>query len=124
VVPTRIKPELGPETRVRETIERLTRRSTRIEARFGDSLITTRVVSQSPAVRKSLSDQRGDQRVEPVDALTNPSLRTAERDSVTPAWPDLARASESMSIEEITDQVMRRLDQRVVAARERIGKTF
>lgn len=122
------KGEFGNAIRLKETVERIVQRSERIESRFGDSpMSTTNVLDPAlPAVRIRPADPTGVRRhgVESNQRGSHNSLSVHEKGSPELQWTDLGRAPESMNIEHITDQVMRRLDQRVVAARERIGRTF
>jgi hypothetical protein len=122
------KRDFGNAIRLMETVERIVQRSERIESRYGDSPIsTTNVLDPAfPAVRIGPSYPTGVRRhgVESDQSGSHNSLSANDKGSPHSKWPDLARAPESMNIEHITDQVMRRLDQRVVAARERIGRTF
>jgi hypothetical protein len=122
------KGDFGNAIRLMETVGRIVQRSERIESRVGDSPMgTTNVLDPAlPAVRIRPSYPTGLRRhgVESNQSGSHHSLSANEKGSPEVQWPDLARAPESMNIEHITDQVMRRLDQRVVAARERIGRTF
>jgi hypothetical protein len=125
---TQMAGTLGHPLEVQQTVAQLVQRSQRIESRPGEPAITTARSFDStlPVARKEASHSAPtpDHGVEAFDSDSQAPLRTTDSGPDSSVWPDLARARESINIEQITDQVIRRLDQKVVAARERIGRTF
>ena len=114
--------EAAGTVRVETILRRLTVRSERIESRFSTSAMpATRFVSAQSKI-PSFAGERAEApaRFPRVDALSQQHL-----DREPGSAQDRRLGVESaINIEQITDRVIRQLDRRVVAARERMGKTF
>jgi hypothetical protein len=118
--------EAAGSVRVEAILERMTLRSERIESKFSISAmpITRSLSAQSIAHASTMS--KASDRVEAparfarVDAL---SQERVDRESGSEQNRRLG-AESAINIEQITDRVIRQLDRRVVAARERMGRTF
>jgi hypothetical protein len=57
-----------------------------------------------------------------ADNFDAPSSKTFERGPVSAGWPGAAPTPAPVNVEQITDQVLRQLDRRLIASRERLGK--
>ncbi|MFY9608518.1 MAG: hypothetical protein WAU45_07875 [Blastocatellia bacterium] len=118
------KRETHSSARVEAIIERLTRQPQRIESKVLTSAMTTTrsvnaySVTQAKALNADSAEAQA--RIPGVDVFSQPRM---DRDPgfEQSRWQ---RSEPGISIERITDQVIRQLDRRVVAARERMGRTF
>ena len=115
--------EAAGSVRIEAILDRLTQRSDRIETRLSTSVMTTTrlvgasSISQSRALAAEADTTDAQARIPGADVLSQPRMNR-DPDFEQSRWH---RSEPGMSIERITDQVIRRLDRRVVAARERIG---
>jgi hypothetical protein len=77
------------------------------------------VESASLMIRKNISDQGVGVRENPINAVTNtPKLFGASTDS----WTGNTPLAQSVNIEQLTDHVVKQIDRRIIAARERMGR--
>jgi hypothetical protein len=98
-----------------ESIEALARvvvrRTQRIEQR---SVETVPLVT-----RKNISAQEAVVTEDPINAVTNiPNFSGAS----THSWTGNTSLAQSLNIEQLTDQVVKQIDRRIIAARERMGR--
>jgi hypothetical protein len=98
-----------------ESIEALARavvhRTQRIEQR---SVETVPLVT-----RKNISAQEAAVTENPINAVTNiPNFSGAS----THSWTGNTSLAQSINIEQLTDQVVKQIDRRIIAARERMGR--
>lgn len=87
-------------------VERIVRQSRRVEERITEA--ATVVMRRPPVVDQA--------------PATTANQQTFVATPIGPSWQQYAGPSPGINIEHITDQVMRQLDRRVIAARERLGK--
>jgi len=116
--------EMARCVRLEKTLERLTGQSRRIESHFSSSATTRPAIAYSVNQTKVVS-AASDNAETPV-SIPGFDVSSQTRINREPGWDpsQLSRGGSEISIERITDQVIRQLDRRVVAARERVGRTF
>jgi hypothetical protein len=105
--------ETATETGAHSLIERIARRSQRVEELGARAATPTQtlMVTRRPAavtIAAAVEQAATEFRAEPV-------VHTAQ-------WGSNAAPPATINLEQITDQVMRQLDRRVIAARERMGR--
>lgn len=71
------------------------------------------------ATRKNISAQDAAIRENPINAATNISK---PRDASANLWNGNTSLAQSINIEQLTDQVVKQIDRRIIAARERMGR--
>ena len=116
--PARVRTE--QETRIRNENLTIARSTT---------MLWHRLAQQGSRIELARSDVQapGQLRVSPATTVTGPSNAPANSYQVTqPATqtsrPEFSRTLPEVNIDMLTDQVMRQLDRRIIAARERMGK--
>jgi hypothetical protein len=116
--------EMTASVRAQQILERLILRSERTEVSSTSTSATTRLVSLTSITQSKLINAARDGIEAPVgfEKVESPSNRhrSWEPEARREGWP----GESAINIEQIADQVMRRLDKRVVATRERMGRTF
>lgn len=116
-------------SRLEEIVMRLERQSRRIESSFAASVMTTTLSAKSDVLSARKTTSQARETAEQASRFTGPDAllrqegirdERLEPNQRTHVEAGLGR----MNVDQITDHVIRQLDRKVVAARERMGKVF
>ena len=124
---SRMQPrEIARRVRIDSTLERLTRQAHRIESSFSSSSTATARPLISYSVNQAKALSAANDKTETVSQIPGFDKFSQSRMNREPGWDpgQVSRSGPEINIERITDQVIKQLDRRVVAARERVGRTF
>ena len=116
-------------SRLEEIVMRLERQSRRIESSFAASVMTTTLSAKSDVLSARKTTSQARETAEQASRFTGPDAFLRQegiRDerSEPNQRTHVEAALGPMNVDQITDHVIRQLDRRVVAARERMGKVF